>query len=187
MIAFSASTAKSFTFDLWKSGERKDEIIEKAKKNGISLYEGGRSYTGKNFVLSNKLEYQTILFSEKADVYIYFTNKTDILYMIEITWDNIKKINKAGDLYAKMRIMLNEKYKEKNESHGQYQGYMRNGIEYKDCKYTLKTYQKESIELRFNECDNSIIANYKDEFLQKKNTEEETQINSIDKKDEAKF
>jgi hypothetical protein len=64
---------------------------------------------------------------------------------------------------------------------------MRNGKEYKDCKYTLKTYQKENIELRFNECDYSIIANYKDEFFQKKNTEEEIQINSIDKKDEAKF
>ncbi len=187
MIVFSASAAKSFTFDLWESGERKDEIMEKAKKNGIWLYEGGRSYRGKNFVLSNKLEYQTILFSEKADICLYFTNKTNILYMIEITWDKTKEINKADDLYTKMQIMLDKKYKEKNESHGQYQGYMRNGKEYKYCKYTLKTYQKENIELRFNECDYSIIANYKDEFFQKKNTEEEIQINYIDKKDEAKF
>lgn len=187
LLAFSASTTKSFTFDLWKSGDKKNEIIEKSKKNGIWLHDGGRTYIGSDFVLANKLEYQTNIFNEKADVYLYFTNKTNILYMVQITWDEIKNTNKAHDLYATMRILLDDKYNEQEESNGKYNGYFRNGKEYQGCQYTLKKYKKENIELRLNKCDNSIIAKYQDDFIENKNREEEKQTNYKKRKDERKF
>ncbi len=95
IIILIASTAHSFTFDVWESGMDVDTVIMTAMKNDLPLKKEGYTSTGKKFdkrycvpfrKTATTYNYTTKLLGKTAQVTLYLTKKEKKLMKASIRW-----------------------------------------------------------------------------------------------------
>lgn len=126
-------------FDLWRTGETKEKVVAKAKKNKIELNTHKVSRSDGD-VIANEIHYSDVLFQEEAQVSLVFTQKTNMLYGIIIDWRDIAITARGEALYERIANTLGEKYIQDEEVAGK--GMIRNNKEiFKDCTTTITKYK----------------------------------------------
>lgn len=173
-------------FDIWKTGEAKNKVIDTAKREKIALNTHAKMVrTGG--VASNEIHYNDSIFQEEAKVSLVFTKKTNLLYGIIIDWRDLETTERGEALYEKIGNTLGEKYIKDGEVAGK--GSIRNNKEiFKDCTTTTTKY-KGGISATLFRCNEKrfVSVSYRDGKLEQQNAFEEKNAVKERSGDSGKF
>ncbi|MCI5161346.1 MAG: hypothetical protein D3917_04840 [Candidatus Electrothrix sp. AX5] len=173
-------------FDVWKTGEAKNKVIDTAKREKIELNTHAKVVRGGS-VASNEIHYSSYLFKEEAKVSLVFTKKSNVLYGIIIDWRDLETTERGEALYEKIENTLGEKYIKDEEVAGK--GSIRNNKEiFKDCTTTTTKY-KGGISSTLFRCNEKrfISVRYIDNKLEQQNVFEEKNAVKERNGDSGKF
>ncbi len=173
-------------FDIWKTGEAKNKVIDTAKRKKIELNTHAKVVRNGGFAL-NEIHYSSSLFKEEAKVSLVFTKKSNVLYGIIIDWRNLETTKRGEALYKKIRNTLGEKYITDGGSLGK--GSIRNKKEkFNDCATTTTKY-KGGISSTLFRCNEKrfVSVRYIDSKLEQQNAFEEKNAIKERNGDSGKF
>ncbi len=163
-------------FDIWITGQTKNKVITKAKKNEIQLNTDAK-----------EIYYRDTLFQEKAQVSFAFTQKTNILYAILIDWRDIETAAKGEALSEKIGTALGKKYIKDEEITGN-EVVLNNKEILKNCTTTTIKY-KGGISSTLFRCNDRrfMRVRYRDSKLEKQNAFEKKKMLEKQDSDSGKF
>ncbi|WPD23400.1 MAG: hypothetical protein SD837_02305 [Candidatus Electrothrix scaldis] len=186
MIILSPVQGYALEFDIWRTGQAKKKVQEKAKKNKIELRKNATAANSKKGN-ANQIDYNDSLFQEDATVSLVFTQKTGLLYGIIIDWRNIENVDRGEALYEKVSKTLGKKYIQDEKSEGR--GMIKNKLDtFNDCA-TITTKYKGGISSMLFRCQEKrfITVRYIDSKLERQNAFEEQGMMRTRDKDSEKF
>lgn len=175
LISLNTNT-NAFQYDIWNSGISIQDANNIAEKNGRKLLEG-RVRGGRYAELLNSKTYNSELLGYSIETTLFFTEKSNILHTISITWIGELSETNARSLQQKIYSILQKKYGKLEFS----TSYGKNIYNTKDCTGTTEIF-------RFNDKDTKIslsykvpcqwiILRYEDKKLSAMNLIEEKQLN----------
>ncbi len=160
-------------FDIWKTGEAKNKVINKARTNKKELIVHTKVLRGGSNAASNEMHYSDALFQEEAKVSLIFTQKTNVLYGIIIDWRDLETTARGEALYEKIGSTLGGKYIKDEEVAGK--GSITSKKEqFSDCA-TITTKYKGGISSALFRCNKKrfVSVSYIDGKLEQQNVFEE--------------
>ncbi|MDU9047213.1 MAG: hypothetical protein Q3M30_00070 [Candidatus Electrothrix sp. Rat3] len=174
-------------FDIWKTGEAKNKVIDKAKREKIELNTPHAKVVKGGGVASNEIHYSDDLFQEKAEVSLVFTKKTNVLYGIIIDWIGLENTGRGEALYEKIGNTLGEKYIKDGEVAGK-ESIINKKEHFKDCATTTTKY-KGGISATLFRCNEKrfVSVSYIDSKLEQQNLFEEKNAIKERNGDSGKF
>lgn len=148
------TNSQAFTFDFWVSGYSLKKAYEVSQQKGINLLQKhGLSF-------ANSKYYKTSMFNHETTVTLHFTEKSDLLYQIDVTWYGTN-IFESRKLLTTIGDNLEKKYGKVSNGKGTSTGF-RNG---RECKNGTSDHysvddKEDRISISLSSCFNNFHLRY---------------------------
>ena len=176
----------AFKFDKWKSGTSATTVLKMCKKYNYDCKQRGNSVDLGNGVRYKTITYDAGLLNHKATVKLYFTHKSKILFMSNVSWLGLNDQDSKA-LFKVLHTTLEKKYRYLHKSKSKSMLIMKG----QKCEGSHSSYLSnkfgDRIKVGLSSCFNHLTVDYIDKMLQKTHNKEAKKANKPNSNDLSKF